>query len=127
MWRVLLRVAAVLLTLHGLSTLALARVVYPHDDLLTLLFAEHGFAFLFLVGLNLAVWSSPPRTGAMRTATHLANVLFLALSVGLATLKPEPPMVVAAVLIGLLTIAGVGLEVTTGKTPKDFHREEKLS
>ncbi len=110
LWHYLLRILAAVTLLHGAATFVFAKVVYPAGGLPALLFAQHGFAFIFLALLNLVIWQEPWRGWKARLSLHACNTVFFAFSMALVHFKPEPPHHVAAVLMGGFTFVGLVLE-----------------
>src|SRR4051812_7389361 len=95
-----LRVVSVLLILHGATTFVAAKMLpisAIHDRLL---FAQHGFSFIFLGLLNIVIWTSAASGRFMRPLVHLSNLGFLLYYVALSSHTPEPPNYVATILIG---------------------------
>ena len=112
MWRNMLRVAATLAVLHGLLTFVVAFTVFPGKRVDILAFAQHAFTFVFLACLNLAAWQAPRRPRALGSAVHACNVAFLAFSLAFAVINPEPPMIVAVIVLVLLTAAAFGVDTS---------------
>jgi peptidoglycan/LPS O-acetylase OafA/YrhL len=107
MGRVLLRVAAALAFIHCALTFAAAIGIFHSFSADSLKFAQHGFAFAFLAGLNLAIWQPRARSSTTRYFVHGSNVIFLAFYLVFAFLKPEAPHYVAVGILILLTFAGL--------------------
>jgi peptidoglycan/LPS O-acetylase OafA/YrhL len=107
MSRILFRVAAALVFAHSALTFVAAVAIFHSISPSSLAFAQHGFAFAFLAGLNLAVLQAPGSSVAARYFVHGSNLTFLAYYVVFAFVKPEPPHYVAVGLLVLLTISGL--------------------
>lgn len=114
MWRIFFRISATLVVLHGVLTFGAAVAIFHVVSADSLAFAQHGFTFIFIAALNLVTWQAPRRPRWLGSAVHGCNVAFLAFNVLFAALKPEPPTITAAVLLGLLAISAVGMDVSVG-------------
>jgi hypothetical protein len=115
MSRILLRVAAALGFIHGVLTFAAAGAMFHSLSADFLAFAQHGFAFVFLAGLNLVVWGPSTRSSAARYFVHGCNLVFLAFNAAFALQKPEPPNYVAVAILALLSIAGFSRDLARGR------------
>ena len=102
MWRRAVQVAAGLLCLHATLTFGLALTVFPGSPFERMAFAQHGFNFVFLALLNLALLL--PVAPALRTAVLVADLVFCVNNAVFVSLKPEPPLVVALILTVITTI-----------------------
>ena len=107
MGRILLRAAAVLVFVHAALTFAAAVFLFHSISTESLVFAQHGFAFAFLAGLNLAVLQTPGSPPAARSFVHASNFTFLAFYAVFAVVKPEAPHYVAVGILALLAVAGL--------------------
>jgi hypothetical protein len=112
MWRNMLRVAATLAVLHGVLTFVVAFTVFPGKRVDVMAFAQHGFTFVFLACLNVATWQAPRRPRTLGYVVHACNVAFLGFNLAFGVVNPEPPTIVAAVVLLLLTVAAVGVDTT---------------
>ena len=112
MWRILLRVTVTLLILHGLLTFVIAPVIIHGSAKDLLAFAQHGFAFLFLALLNLAIWQTPDTSIPLRYAVHLCNIVFLGFNLLFAIVSPEAATFVSTGLLLSLTFAAFGIDWT---------------
>ncbi len=114
MWRLILRIAAVLAFAHVALTFVAAVVIAHGRPVDELAFAQHGFGFGFLALLNLAVWGRAA-PAALRVAVHVCNVAFLAFLITFISVKPEPPLYAAAAIVLVLTIAAFALDRPTAR------------
>ena len=116
MTKLLLRIVSVLLILHGVATFVAAKLLplsAIHDRLL---FAEHGFPFIFIALLNLAIWQPASRRSFMRATVHACNLAFMLLYLVISFQVPEPPMYTAVALLGALFVIGLVLERSARST-----------
>ncbi len=111
MWRIALRVSAVLLTLHGVATIVFAFKVRGGSTTDQLAFSNHGVTFITIALLNVVAWQQPPRTRSLSRLVHAVNITVLAFCLSFALVQPEPPAFVAACLMFVLTVAAVGSDV----------------
>jgi len=112
MWRILLRILASLTVLHGLATLVAARLLPLSAIGDRLLFAQHGFAFIFLALLNLVIWQEPARGWMARIILHGCNAVFCGFYVAMAVHHSEPPNWTAVVLVAGMTLVGLAQELS---------------
>src|SRR6185369_4727492 len=98
MSKILLRIVCVLLALHGISTFAAGKFLPISAIGDRLLFAQHGFTFVFLALLNLVVWQPIFRGPILRSAVHVCNLGFLLFYVAVSLRNSEPPNLVATAL-----------------------------
>ena len=110
MSKILLRIACVLLMLHGLATFVAANLLSLSAIGDRLLFAQHGFTFIFLALLNLVIWPSAPGRGLSRWTLHACNLSFALLYVAISLRNPEPPNLIATLLIAALFFIGLVLD-----------------
>jgi hypothetical protein len=110
MTKILLRIVGSLLILHGMATFVAARFLPLSAIGDRLLFAQHGFTFIFVALLNLVIWQSAFHGAFLRWMVHLGNLAFTLLYVAISAQKPEPPNVVSAVLAGALFLIGLVLD-----------------
>ena len=110
-----MRVITGLLVLHGALGFVVAPQIFPHLSPELLGFAQHGFAFIFLALLNLAVWQSPARTRGVRVAVHVSNVSMLAFYILWCVVKPEAPNYVGAVLLLLVSVLALLSDAATAR------------
>ena len=78
MGRILFRVAAALAFIHAALTFVAAAAIFHSISANSLAFAQHGFAFAFLAGLNLSVLQAASCSRAARYFVHGSNLTFLA-------------------------------------------------
>src|SRR3954471_5206518 len=107
MTRIILRVVCVLLILHGATTFVAAKFLPLSAIGDRLLFAQHGFTFIFLALLNLVVWQSALRAAWSRWALHVCNFSFALFYVAVSVRNPEAPNWVSTVLVTLLFLVGL--------------------
>lgn len=110
MSKILLRIVSVLLMLHGAATFVAAKFLPLSVIGDRLLFAQHGFTFIFLALLNLVVWLSALGSGLSRWTMHVCNLSFATFYVAISMRNPEPPNVISTVLIAALFIIGLALD-----------------
>jgi hypothetical protein len=116
MSKFLLRVFGGLLILHGAATFIAARFLPISAIGDRLLFAQHGFTFIFLALLNLVIWQSVRSPAWARWALHASNLSFSILYVAISLRKPEPPNWVSTVLVTALFLMGL-VSDRTAKPP----------
>ena len=122
MAKILVRIVGTLLVLHGLATFIAAKFLPQSAIGDRLLFAQHGFTFIFLALLNLVVWPLALRSAVSRWAVHLSNLAFFVFYIALSLQKPEPPNLVSTSLVGMLLFAGVMVDRTNKKPNQSQQR-----
>jgi uncharacterized membrane protein SirB2 len=115
MTKILLRIVGTLLVLHGLVTFAAAEFLPLSAIGDRLLFAQHGFTFIFLALLNLVIWPSALHGAFLRWTVHISNLAFFLFYIAISLRKPEPPNFVSTVLVGALFLIGLVLDHTKKK------------
>jgi peptidoglycan/LPS O-acetylase OafA/YrhL len=116
MSKILLRITGVLLILHGFTAFVAARFLPTSAIGDRLLFAQHGFTFIFLALLNLVIWQSPRSSGWPRWALHACNLSFSIFYVAISLRNPEPPNWVSTALVTALFLMGLVFD-RTAKPP----------
>jgi hypothetical protein len=112
MSKILLRIIGVLLILHGSATFVAAKFLPISSIGDRLLFAQHGFTFIFLALLNLVIWQSARSSAWSRWALHACNLSFSIFYVAISLRNPEPPNWVSTVLVIALFLIGVVFDRT---------------
>src|SRR4051812_4263744 len=115
MAKILVRIVGTLLVLHGSATFVAAKFLPLSAIGDRLLFAQHGFTFIFLALLNLVVWPLALRSAIARWAVHLSNLAFFVFYIAISLQKPEPPNFVSTALVGMLLFAGLMVDRTNKK------------
>jgi hypothetical protein len=110
MFKILFRIACALLVVHGTATFVAGRFLPIAAIGDRLLFAQHGFAFVFLALLNLVIWQPVLRGPFLRSAVHVCNFAFTLFYTAISLRNSEPPNVIAMVLVGTLFLVGLVLE-----------------
>lgn len=110
MTKILLRLICSLLILHGFATFVAGRFLPLAAIGDRLLFAQHGFTFVFLGLLNLVVWQPVLRGALSRSAVHLGNFSFALFYAAISLRHSEPPNVVGAILSAAVFLVGLSLE-----------------
>src|SRR4051812_44551410 len=113
MSKILLRIIGVLLILHGSATFVAARFLPISAIGDRLLFAQHGFTFIFLALLNLVIWLSARSSGWARWALHTCNFSFSIFYIAISLRNPEPPNWVSTALITALFLMGLVFDRTS--------------
>jgi hypothetical protein len=116
MSKLFLRTIGVLLILHGLATFVAARFLPLSAIGDRLLFAQHGFTFIFLALLNLVIWPSAQTSRWSRWALHTCNLTFSIFYVAVTLRNPEPPNWVSTALVTALFLMGLAFD-RTAKLP----------
>src|SRR3954466_9739095 len=109
MTRIILRIVCVLLVLHGVTAFVAAKFLPISAIGDRLLFAQHGFAFIFLSLLNFAVYDRAPQQGLMRWCVQISNLTFFLFYVAISIRNPEPPNLISSALVGALFVIGLAL------------------
>src|SRR5436190_6621736 len=91
MTNILLRIVGTLLVLHGAATFVAAKFLPLSAIGDRLLFAQHGFTFIFLAVLNLVIWPSALHGAFFRWTLHISNLAFFLFYVAISLRMPEPP------------------------------------
>ena len=112
MLKILLRIASVFLMLHGAATFAAAKILPLSAIGDRLLFAQHGFTFIFLALLNLIIWQSASSGVLSRWTMHTCNLSFLLLYVAISIRNAELPNLISTTLIAALFLIGLTLDRT---------------
>jgi hypothetical protein len=112
MSKIILRIVGVLLILHGSATFLAAKLLPIAAIGDRLLFAQHGFTFIFLALLNLVIWPSSRSAGWSRGALHACNLAFSIFYVAISLRNPEPPNWVSTALVAALFLIGLVFERT---------------
>lgn len=107
MWKILLRVISILLILHGSAAFVAAKFLPISAIGDRLLFAQHGFTFIFLALLNLVVWQSARSSGWSRWTLHACNLSFAIFYVAISLRNPEAPNWVSTALVTALFLMGL--------------------
>jgi uncharacterized membrane protein SirB2 len=115
MTKIILRIAGTLLVLHGIATFVAAKILPLSAIGDRLLFAQHGFTFIFVALLNLVIWQSASHGAFLRWTVHVSNLAFFLLYVAITLRNSEPPNVISAALAGVLFVLGLVSDYT--KTP----------
>src|SRR3954464_7549741 len=110
MSKILLRIIGVLLILHGSVTFVAAKFLPISSIGDRLLFAQHGFTFIFLALLNLVFWPLPVRGTFFRWTVHLSNLVFFLFYVAIPLRNSETPNIVSTSLVGALFLIGLVLD-----------------
>lgn len=110
MSKIFLRIVGVLLILHGSATFVAAKFLPLSAIGDRLLFAQHGFTFIFLALLNLVIWQSAGSSGWSRMALHVCNFSFSIFYVAITLRNPETPNWVSTALVTVLFLIGLLFE-----------------
>jgi hypothetical protein len=110
MAKILLRIVGILLVLHGSATFVAAKFLPVSAIGDRLLFAQHGFTFIFLALLNMVVWLLAFQSAVSRWSVHLSNLAFFLFYIAISVGKPEPPNIISTALIGALLGLGLMLD-----------------
>jgi len=116
MAKILVRIVGTLLVLHGSATFIGAKFLPLSAIGDRLLFAQHGFTFIFLALLNLIVWPRALKSAVSRWAVHLSNLAFFVFYITISLRAPEPPNFVSTALVGMLLFAGLMVDHTNRKS-----------